>query len=83
MMGKGERSIRSDMKRVLLVEDNAFFLKCLKETPHARLPSIDILEAGSGEEDDEFHFIQSTTRSGRIKSKGSALEEAKSTCTEY
>jgi CheY-like chemotaxis protein len=38
------------MKRILIVEDNAFFLQFLKETLHARLPSVDILEAGSGEE---------------------------------
>jgi CheY-like chemotaxis protein len=38
------------MKRILLVEDNAFFLQFLKETLHARLPSIDILEAKNGEE---------------------------------
>jgi CheY-like chemotaxis protein len=49
-MGRGEKSIRSDMKRILIVEDNAFFLQFLKETLHARLPSIDILEARSGEE---------------------------------
>ena len=49
-MGKGEKSIRSDMKRILIVEDNAFFLQFLKETLNARLPSIDILEARSGEE---------------------------------
>jgi len=49
-MGKGEKSIRSDMKRILIVEDNAFFLQFLKEALLARLPSIDILEARSGEE---------------------------------
>jgi CheY-like chemotaxis protein len=49
-MGGGEKSIRSDMKRILIVEDNAFFLQFLKETLHARLPSIDILEATNGEE---------------------------------
>ena len=38
------------MKRILLVEDNAYFMRFLKETLHARLPSIDILEAKSGEE---------------------------------
>jgi CheY-like chemotaxis protein len=47
---KGEKPIRSDMKRILLVEDNAFFLQFLKETLHARLPSVDILEAPNGEE---------------------------------
>ena len=49
-MGRGEKSIRLDMKRILIVEDNAFFLQFLKETLHARLPSIDILEAPNGEE---------------------------------
>jgi len=50
MIGRGEKSIRSDMKRILLVEDNAFFLQFLKETLHDRLPSINIAEAKSGEE---------------------------------
>jgi len=38
------------MKRILLVEDNAYFMRFLKETLHARLPSIDILESKSVEE---------------------------------
>ena len=38
------------MKRILIVEDNAFFLQFLKETRHARLPSVDIFEAPNGEE---------------------------------
>jgi CheY-like chemotaxis protein len=38
------------MKRILIVEDNTYFMQFLKETLHARLPSIDILEATSGEE---------------------------------
>jgi len=38
------------MKRILLVEDNAYFMRFLKETLHTRLPSIDILEAKTGEE---------------------------------
>jgi CheY-like chemotaxis protein len=38
------------MKRILIVEDNAFFLQFLKETLHARFPSTDILEAANGEE---------------------------------
>lgn len=49
-MDRGEKSIRPDMKRILIVEDNVFFLQFLKETLHARLPSTDILEAGNGEE---------------------------------
>jgi CheY-like chemotaxis protein len=50
MMGIEKKSLRLDMKRILIVEDNAFFLQFLKETLHARLPSIDILEAANGEE---------------------------------
>ena len=38
------------MKRILIVEDNAFFLQFLKETMHLRFPWIDILEAGNGKE---------------------------------
>ncbi|MGB7572309.1 MAG: response regulator transcription factor [Thermodesulfobacteriota bacterium] len=38
------------MRRILIVEDNAFFLQFLKETMHLRFPSIDILEAANGEE---------------------------------
>ncbi|MGZ3606178.1 MAG: response regulator transcription factor [Thermodesulfobacteriota bacterium] len=38
------------MKRILIVEDNAFFLQFLKETMHLRFPSVDILEAANGEE---------------------------------
>jgi DNA-binding NarL/FixJ family response regulator len=50
MMGRGGRSIRVDMERVLIVEDNPFFLQFLKETLHSRLPSMDIFEASNGEE---------------------------------
>ncbi len=42
--------MRSNMKRILIVEDNAYFMQFLKETLHARLPSIDILEATNGEQ---------------------------------
>jgi len=45
-----EKPIKTDMKRILVVEDNAFFLQFLKETLHFRFPSIDILEAANGEE---------------------------------
>jgi DNA-binding NarL/FixJ family response regulator len=38
------------MKRILLVEDNAYFLQFLKETLHARLPSTDILQATNAED---------------------------------
>jgi len=38
------------MKRILIVEDNVYFLQFLKETLKARLPSLDILEATNGEE---------------------------------
>jgi len=50
VVDRGEKLIRSNIKRILIVEDNPFFLQFLKETLHARLPSIDILEAGNGEE---------------------------------
>jgi len=40
----------TNMKRILIVEDNPFFLQFLKETLHLRLPSIDMLEAANGEE---------------------------------
>ena len=42
--------LRTDMKRILIVEDNAFFMQFLKETMHFRLPSIDMFEAANGEE---------------------------------
>jgi two-component system response regulator YesN len=38
------------MERILIVEDNAFFLQFLKETLYSRFPSMDILEATDGEE---------------------------------
>jgi len=38
------------MERILIVEDNLFFLQFLKETLHSRFPSMDILEAVDGEE---------------------------------
>lgn len=49
-MGMEGKSIRIDMERILIVEDNALFLQFLKETLRSRLPSIDILEAANGEE---------------------------------
>ncbi len=49
-MGREGKSIRRDMERILIVEDNAFFLQFLKETLLSRLPSVDILEAANGEE---------------------------------
>jgi DNA-binding NarL/FixJ family response regulator len=42
--------LRTDIKRILIVEDNAFFLQFLKDTMHLRFPSIDMLEAANGEE---------------------------------
>jgi DNA-binding NarL/FixJ family response regulator len=45
-----EKPIKPGMKRILIVEDNAFFLQFLKEAMHLRFPSIDILEAANGEE---------------------------------
>lgn len=50
MKSTEEKSIRANMKRILIVEDNAYFLQFLKETLHARLPSTDILEATNAEE---------------------------------
>jgi DNA-binding NarL/FixJ family response regulator len=50
MMGRGEESIRLDMKRLLIVEDNPYFLQFLKQTLHSRIPSIDIVGAANGEE---------------------------------
>jgi DNA-binding NarL/FixJ family response regulator len=50
MMGMEGKSIRIDMERILIVEDNALFLQFLKETLRSRIPSIDILEAANGEE---------------------------------
>jgi DNA-binding NarL/FixJ family response regulator len=44
------KSIRIDMERILIVEDNALFLQFLKETLRSRFPSTDILEAANGEE---------------------------------
>ena len=49
-MGRGEKSIKVNMKRILIVEDNTFFLQFLRKTLSARFPSIDILEAVNGEE---------------------------------
>jgi DNA-binding NarL/FixJ family response regulator len=45
-----EKPIRPDKKRILIVEDNVFFRQFLKETMHLRFPSMDIIEAASGEE---------------------------------
>jgi CheY-like chemotaxis protein len=50
MMGRGEKSIKIDMKRILIVEDNVFFLQFLRRTFSSRFPSIDFLEATNGEE---------------------------------
>jgi DNA-binding NarL/FixJ family response regulator len=50
MMDREEKPIRSGTKRVLIVEDNAYFLQFLKETLHSRFPAMDILEAANGEE---------------------------------
>jgi CheY-like chemotaxis protein len=50
MMSREEKSIRIDMKRILIVEDNVFFLRFLRRTLSSRFPSIDILEATNGEE---------------------------------
>jgi DNA-binding NarL/FixJ family response regulator len=50
MMGRGGKPIRVDTERVLIVEDNPFFLQFLKETLRSRLPSMDIFEASNGDE---------------------------------
>jgi len=50
MTGRGAKSIRADLERVLIVEDNPFFLQFLKEALHSRFPSMDILEAVGAEE---------------------------------
>jgi len=39
-----------NMKRILIVEDNAFFLQFFRETLHSRFPSMEISEATDGEE---------------------------------
>jgi DNA-binding NarL/FixJ family response regulator len=49
-MGMEGKSIRIDMERILIIEDNALFLQFLKETLRSRFPSTDILEAANGEE---------------------------------
>ena len=49
-MGRAKNSIRLDMKRILIVEDNGYFLQFIKETLHSRIPSIEIFEAANGEE---------------------------------
>jgi len=38
------------MKRILIVEDNAFFLQFFRETLHSRFPSLEIFEAADGKE---------------------------------
>jgi CheY-like chemotaxis protein len=43
-------STGTNMKRVLIVEDNAFFLQFFRETLHSRFPSLEISEAVDGEE---------------------------------
>ncbi len=40
----------SNMKRVLIVEDNAFFLQFFRETLRSRFPFMEISEATDGEE---------------------------------
>ena len=45
-----ENSTGMNMKRILIVEDNAFFLQFFKETLRSRFPSIEISEASNGEE---------------------------------
>jgi CheY-like chemotaxis protein len=40
----------TNMKRILIVEDNAFFLQFFRETLRSRFPSLEISEAATGEE---------------------------------
>ncbi len=48
-MDREKKSIPAMMERVLIVEDNRFFLQFLKETLHTRFPSMNILEAANKE----------------------------------
>ncbi len=43
-------SAAANMKRVLIVEDNAFFLQFFRETLRSRFPFMEISEATDGEE---------------------------------
>jgi len=43
-------SAGTNIKRVLIVEDNVFFLQFFKETLRSRFPSMEISEAANGEE---------------------------------
>ncbi len=49
-MDNGKKLSSSAMERILIVEDNAFFMQFLKETLHSRFPSMDIQEAVDGKE---------------------------------
>ena len=49
-MEREGKPIRFDMERILIVEDNAFFLQFLKETLRPRFPSTEIIGASNGEE---------------------------------
>jgi DNA-binding NarL/FixJ family response regulator len=50
MMGREAKSIKVNIKRILIVEDNVFFLQFLRRILSARFPWADILEATNGEE---------------------------------
>jgi DNA-binding NarL/FixJ family response regulator len=52
----GGKTGQMQVERMMIVEDNVFFLQFLKKTLHSRFPSIDILEAADGEE--AFQKIQ-------------------------
>ena len=43
-------STGTNMKRILIVEDNTFFLQFFRETLRSRFPSMEISEARNGEE---------------------------------
>jgi DNA-binding NarL/FixJ family response regulator len=50
MTGAEATSIRADLERVLIVEDNPFFLRFVKEALQSRFSSMVIFEAAHGEE---------------------------------
>lgn len=50
MTGAEATSIRADLERVLIVEDNPFFLRFVKEALQSRFPSMDVFESVCGEE---------------------------------
>ncbi len=45
-----EDSTGTNLKRILIVEDNAFFLQFFRETLLSRFPSLEVSDAANGEE---------------------------------